>query len=441
MAVEDVIDEKLASKYEYEAEEAYMKKQMYAKKAVLEEQPFLVGEPKVWSQITEDQNKKQWIWENYIAKGHSTLLSALWKAGKSTLLRHLFITIHNQSEFAGQPTYKSRILVVSEENEGEWLEQKEELDSEEIDHVFIWSRPIRVKPNLKQWVQFIEELTAYVLENKIDLVVIDTLSTFWPIDNENDSAQVLKALVPLYALTENNIAVLLVHHFRKGGGDQAQASRGSGALPGFVDNIIEFTRKDDGFPNQRILKTYGRFSDVIPQVVIELGSDGVYKTLGQPWEVSKSARLDKIIEIVVSSKEPLSVKEIFNSCIQAGVTITLRSVQNYIKDLVFKNILSSVESRLVGKKLTDFYAQNLTDENPLRSTIDTFRQLNFADFEAKSKSTDENGTLKHQTISSTDESPLRSLSSVNPKFVPPADETKGTSPKENTSWEEPPEIQ
>lgn len=365
MAVEDVIDEKVASSYEYEAEEAYIRNQSYKKKTEpVEEKPFLIGTPKPWSNISEEDNKKEWIWENYIAKGESTLLSALWKAGKSTLLRHLFITIHNEAEFAGQPTYKSKILVISEENEGEWLEQKEDLSPEEIDHVLIWSRPTRVKPNLKQWIGFIEEVTRYSVENKVDLVVIDTLTTFWPIDNENDAAQVIKALVPLYSLTENKIGILLVHHFRKGGGDQMQASRGSGALPGWVDNIIEFTRKDDGFPTQRILKTSGRFHNVIPTVVIDLGADNVYKTLGQPWEVSKGARLEKIVDIVTKSTEPMSTKEIFNICVMSGVTITLRSVQSYVKELVYKKALSSVDLKLEGKKMVPVYARKFTDENP-----------------------------------------------------------------------------
>src|SRR3990167_871874 len=238
---------------------------------------ILIGEPIPWSKFTESENTKEWIWENYIAKGNITLLSALWKAGKSTFLRNLFVAISEQREFAGHPTTRSKILVVSEEDSGEWYSQKADLEDEQIEHILVWSRPIRMKPNLKQWIELIEALTIKCLEEKVDAIVIDTITTFWPIDNENDSAQVIKALVPLYSFTENHIAVVLVHHFRKGGGDQAQASRGSGALPGFVDNIIEFTRKEDGLPTQRVLKTYGRFDAVIPMVVIDLTDDGYIK--------------------------------------------------------------------------------------------------------------------------------------------------------------------
>ena len=317
---------------------------------------FLIGQPIPWNKITADGGKREWVWENYIAKGNITLLSALWKAGKSTLLRHLFIAIGEEKEFAGQPASKSKILVISEEDKNEWFDQKEGLEDKNLEHILVWSRPIRIKPNLKQWIELVEKLTEKCLEEKIDFIVIDTITTFWPVENENDSAQVIRALVPLYNFTENRIAVLLVHHFRKGGGDQAQASRGSGALPGFVDNIVEFTRKEDGMPTQRILKTYGRFDAVIPQVVIDLTPDDEYITLGEPWEVSKKARMNKIIGIFEENKDKkLSVKDVKNFWLSSGSTVTERSVRRYIIELVNNKIVSAVDIILSNKKKTPIY--------------------------------------------------------------------------------------
>src|SRR3990167_1992567 len=91
------------------------------------EESFLVGEPISWADITEDDNKKDWIWENYIARGNITLLSALWKAGKSTLLRCMFQAMAQEEEFAGQPTKRCKVLVVSEEARGEWSDKKEDI--------------------------------------------------------------------------------------------------------------------------------------------------------------------------------------------------------------------------------------------------------------------------------------------------------------------------
>lgn len=415
----------------------------------LKENSFLIGTPIPWSAISQQDNRKEWIWENYIAKGHITLLSALWKAGKSTLLRCLFLAMAKEEEFAGQPTKKSRVLVLSEETKGDWSERREEIDEELIDGILIWSRPLRIKPNMRQWIETIKEVTKLCIEEKIDMVVIDTLSSFWPIDNENDSAQVLKALVPLYNFTENNIAVLLVHHFRKGGGDQAQASRGSGALPGFVSNIIEFTRKEDGFPTQRILKAYGRFDDVIPSVVINLTNDGIYETLGQPWEVSKSARLQKILDIFKESSEPLSAKEILNLFVKTGINITSRSIRSYLKDLLDKNILSAVENKLVIKRITPFYAlkgtikeqpliENLTAENALPPANDTFPQFGSGTKNEELRKVYTNSVhsnnIHPNKTQRTAESHPESLSAVDPQTVPVTAERKGTSPKDGKNF-------
>ena len=316
---------------------------------------FLIGDPIPWSDIKENENQKEWLWENYIAKGHITLLSALWKAGKSTLLRCLFLAMAEEQEFAGQPTKKTKVLVLSEEDKGDWSDKREDVNDDLIRPILVWSRPIRIKPNLKQWTELIEEVTERCKEDNINLVVIDTLTTFWPIDNENDSAQVIKALVPLYNFTENHIAVLLVHHFRKGGGDQAQASRGSGALPGFVDNIIEFTRNDNGSLYQRVLKTYGRFDGVIPSVVIELMPDGHYETRGDPWQVKKSARLQKLLELFKGGAV-LSTNEVLNLLAKEGIDINKRTVQRYITEMMTENILFIAKTEIVVTKPVPFYA-------------------------------------------------------------------------------------
>jgi hypothetical protein len=50
------------------------------------------------------------------------------KAGKSTFLRHLLLAIDKEIEFAGQPTKKSKILILSEEDLGQWFDQREGLD-------------------------------------------------------------------------------------------------------------------------------------------------------------------------------------------------------------------------------------------------------------------------------------------------------------------------
>lgn len=322
---------------------------------------FLNGEPIVISALQEELGHKEWIWENYIARGHITLLSALWKAGKSTLLRALLRSMQDENEFAGQPTKKCNVLVISEESASEWVEKREDFELSTAENIFVWARPVKMKLNTKQWVDFVKELVSICEEKEIHLIIIDTLSTFWPVDNENDAPQMMKSLIPFYGFTEKNIAVLLIHHFRKSGGNEATASRGSGALPGFVDNIIEFTRLEatNAKNTQRLLRTYGRFNDVVPEIVIELDLDtNTFITKGTKYEVSKIAKVERIIAVFEENKEGLSTRDVVRlwDDTKYGDPPNERTVRRYISELRDKNILVIIKEEVVRSKKTPFYA-------------------------------------------------------------------------------------
>lgn len=315
----------------------------------------LVGKPVKWSEIKADDMQRDWLWENFIAKGNITLLSALAKAGKTTLLRCLFVAMKNDEEFAGQPTRKNNILVLSEESPSEWADSREGVEGEDIEHVFIWPRPTRGIPSKGEWKKVIDGVSDMCNKKKIDLVVVDTISTFWPVDNENDASLVKRALVPLFKLTEDNgVALVLVHHFKKDGGNHGRASRGSSALVGHVDNIIEFRRNEDGYPKQRRLKTMGRFIQET-EIIIELNQNGLYETKGEPWVVSKKARLNKILSLVKEAPKPMSANDIAVMWNTRIGDITARTIRTYLKELVKGGrLMSAGEDTINGKKVPVF---------------------------------------------------------------------------------------
>src|SRR5262249_38684757 len=119
-----------------------------------------------------------------------------------------------------------------------------------------------------------------------DLVVFDTLTNLWPVKDENDAALVQAALMPLHGIPPST-AQLLVHHTRKGDGQEATATRGSGALTAFVDTILEFRRysQDDRDDRRRVLTGYGRDEDTPDELVIELTDLDGYVPQGKRSEV------------------------------------------------------------------------------------------------------------------------------------------------------------
>lgn len=216
---------------------------------------------------------RQWIWDGCIARGGITLFSALWKAGKTTLLSHLLKALEADGSFCGRAVHQSRVLYFTEESETRWAERRDTLDLG--DHIQFVVRPFLMKPKFDTWLGFLDHYVKSEAAQNADLIVLDTLSNLWPVKDENDAAQVQGALMPLHRLTDRS-AVLLVHHMRKGDGGEATGTRGSGALPAFVDTILELRRYDASSrgDRRRVLTGYGRWDETPEEIVIELTADG-----------------------------------------------------------------------------------------------------------------------------------------------------------------------
>jgi hypothetical protein len=66
----------------------------------------------------------------------------------------------------------------------------------------------------------------------------------------------LEALTPLRQLSAAGLAVLVLHHAGKGAPPAGSAARGSGALPAFVDVLLEMDgveRRDETDRRRRLL--------------------------------------------------------------------------------------------------------------------------------------------------------------------------------------------
>jgi hypothetical protein len=57
----------------------------------------------------------RWLWHGLLTPGKLTLLTSLWKSGKTTLLAHLLAHRRSGEDFLGQAVRPGISLVVSEE--------------------------------------------------------------------------------------------------------------------------------------------------------------------------------------------------------------------------------------------------------------------------------------------------------------------------------------
>ena len=273
---------------------------------------------KQWPPIGVDELMKHgtlqtdWMWHGYVARQSITALIGLWKSGKTTLGAHLIAAIANGGGTVGTAVSGGSVLVVSEEPAAIWHERCAGLDIN-VGVSFIL-RPFKGRPTMATWYELIDELAAHAKAGRADLVVLDPWQSLNPCENENDAAEMMAALSPLHRVTEAGAGVLLLHHPRKGDGSEGQASRGSGALPGFVDVLAEFRRHnpEQADDTRRVLKAYSRYSETPAELVLDLTDDG-YVAVGTRTEATEADRLDVIEQMLHAADKPLTPDAVFEN--------------------------------------------------------------------------------------------------------------------------------
>jgi hypothetical protein len=250
------------------------------------------------SRLTEAGSGADWVWQGFFARKTTTLFSALWKVGKTTLLSHLLRAMGGDepSTFCGRLVIPTRVGYVTEEPEWVWAQRRDKLHLG--DHVFMQVRPFRTRPTMADWIGFLTHVRGQVDQHQLGLVVIDPLTTLWPVEKENEAGLVAEALTPLNIVTDA-AGICLVHHLRKGDGQELTGSRGSGALMGFVDTILELRRYNpsDKSDRRRLLTGGGRFEETPDELVIELTESG-YVCRGDPDGVRHRELLDVIRSVL-----------------------------------------------------------------------------------------------------------------------------------------------
>ena len=94
-------------------------------------------------------DRRDWLWQGYLAPGNLTLLTSLWKSGKSTLIAVLLARMKTGGTVAGLPVRPGRAVVISEESPSMWLDRSRVVDLD--GHVDWFCQPFRGKPTDGDW--------------------------------------------------------------------------------------------------------------------------------------------------------------------------------------------------------------------------------------------------------------------------------------------------
>lgn len=263
------------------------------------------------SQLLDEPEPLQptWVWEDFLPEGALAALVAKPKVGKTTVAYELAVKVTQGQPFLGRTTQRSPVLFLSvEEHRREIKRRLRALGADSLETLHVHTGPLDDSPTT------LHTLGQFIGKRGIKLVILDTLNSFWSVQEENDAVGVTQAIKPLLNLArESGAAILLLHHARKSDGEHGDEIRGSGALFSLLDVALILKRHE--VETQRKLTAISRYPETPPELIIELRDHG-YECLGDPSLTGKAAKLNKLAAAL--TEEPTEVKPL---ALRAGVAV------------------------------------------------------------------------------------------------------------------------
>lgn len=237
---------------------------------------------RVGALLVEPEVEPVAIWDRWIFEGTLTMMASGAKVGKTSLLYPTVVAIAQGKPFLGFKTRRTPVLILAlEEHPAMVTRHLRAAGATEDDPIWVHRGGIGR--------EYDQAIKAFCKEHKIGLLVVDTLSEFWDIKEENSNRETGAWLQPWRQFAhKNNIAVLMVHHEGKQSNAPAEkALRGGSAILGAVDQLLTLKRltKDDRLSfkpplvgnTHRFLSPMGRFGDYSPRrLLIDRKGPGQY---------------------------------------------------------------------------------------------------------------------------------------------------------------------
>lgn len=268
--------------------------------------PFLTA--KELGALTEPE--PDWIVTGLLARGVTTELSAWIKAGKTTFAMYMIKAALASAPFLGAKTKPPKaVLYLSEEGRTTLRAALARAGLIEEERLYVLSRRELRHLNLT-WAELISATIKFAEAVGADVLVVDTLSRLAGLtgSDENESGTAGGVMDALDDAAAAGLAVLLLRHDRKGGGEVGESARGSSAFGGAADILLHLVRhvKNLGSKRRR-LEIVGRLDDA-SELVIELTDMG-YLLVGDAEAVELEDAKRTLIGILPGPDEEPMVRE------------------------------------------------------------------------------------------------------------------------------------
>ena len=283
----------------------------------------------------EVPEEPEWIMEGYLARGAITELDARIKTGKTHFATDLIRAILGGEEFLGRKTLLIPVLYLTEERQTTFRAALKRVGLDETDGLYLtFKHQTRLS-----WKDMGRAVAATAKRHGIGLVVVDTLSDWSGLeaDMENDAGAALSAMRPLMDMAAAGLAVLVLRHERKSGGEVGESARGSSAFGGAADILLAL-KKDPagGQENRRVLEAVGRLEGWAPRLVLEM-TEGRYRSLGTNAQVeAESARRLLLSVLSIREDDAITEKQILE---EAGEQVARSTLKRVMDELLARGAL------------------------------------------------------------------------------------------------------
>lgn len=261
----------------------------------------------VRKRVEEKNLSVEWLWPGYLARGQITVITSMWKAGKTTLLVELLRAMGAGEPFLGRAVVPGKAVVLTEELLTAWSVRHR--DRPFGDGLSLVKFTDNERPTPANWTNFLRGFET----DEPDLLVLDPLANFLPPHAEGNTESLLRFLGQLRNFARvNGPAILLLHHPRKDGPAGETTARGAGVLSSFADVLLEFKRyapnSDDP---RRTLTAHSRFAETPRLLSLERdAATGRYAVVENPERQSYQTGLATLRQLLADHPTGLTAQHL-----------------------------------------------------------------------------------------------------------------------------------